>query len=108
MTKKLWLWVGALALLVLALGCERVVPTTNPIEIGQRVVVPEFEWRVLSQEVLDKQCGQHVYGCVGTNLVTGRKVVYTLPPRYVDDSPTRTLGHEVMHLVYGDYHDRPK
>ena len=26
-------------------------------------------------------------------------------PRKVDDEATLTLGHELMHCLYGDYHD---
>jgi hypothetical protein len=31
-------------------------------------------------------------------------VIYALQPRTVDDSNTKTLGHEMLHCIYGTYH----
>lgn len=30
--------------------------------------------------------------------------IVTYEPRYIDKDPTMTLGHELMHCLYGDYH----
>ena len=35
----------------------------------------------------------------------GRWVVYSTAPYRVDDQVATTLGHEVMHIVLGEYHD---
>ena len=32
--------------------------------------------------------------------------VNIVQPKYVDDEHTLTLGHEVLHCVYGLYHDQ--
>lgn len=46
--------------------------------------------------------GESLEGFVGRR--GGHWVIYTLPPTYVDDSATRTLGHELMHIPLGEYH----
>lgn len=46
--------------------------------------------------------GGRLHGFAGYR--DGRAVVYTLPPRTVDDAVTCTLGHEVMHIALGAYH----
>ncbi len=46
--------------------------------------------------------GDRLSGFVGKD---GEKwVMYTLPPKYVNDAVTCTVGHEVLHPVLGDYH----
>ena len=35
----------------------------------------------------------------------GKAIIYTLPPKTVDDDVATTLGHEVMHIAMGKYHD---
>ena len=30
--------------------------------------------------------------------------VFTMAPKYVDDQNVTTLGHEVLHCIYGKYH----
>lgn len=100
-------WAGAVGIvlgLCLSSCDERVAPSKNSVAVGTRIVVPSFEWRVLAQDDLDRQCGAKVEGCVGWNKDTGRQVVYTRPPKFVDGTETRTLGHEMMHIALGDYH----
>lgn len=31
-------------------------------------------------------------------------MVFSLKPRYVDDERTLTLGHEILHCIYGEVH----
>ena len=82
-------------------------------EAGDVVHVPAFEWRVRDQPALEASymastgvvlsSDQRLEGFAGQS-TDGTKVVYTKPPRYVDDSVACTLGHEVMHLALGRYH----
>lgn len=96
-------------LLVLTACGEKISSAPQP---GDRVHLPAIEWRVV-----DRQGLLHAYQASGMQLTTrqqlegfagitpdGRHVVYTLPPRTVDDAVTCTLGHEVMHVALGAYH----
>lgn len=105
-------WAITLSLLacIIVTGCERV---QSAPEAGSNIEVPAFEWRVRDADTLAKQYaaagkdageGRAPAGFIARDLETGRIVVYTLPPRYVDDTVARTLGHEVMHAALGDYH----
>lgn len=33
--------------------------------------------------------------------------IHTIRPTHVDDDPTLTLGHELLHCLYGSYHKHP-
>lgn len=90
-------------------GCgERVQGAPDP---GTTVSLPPIEWRVVSRAELEavyRNSGQalaegdRLHGFAGYR--DGQAVVYTLPPRTVDDAVTCTLGHEVMHIALGAYH----
>lgn len=111
--KPLFVVCALIALAVIA-SCQPMRRVEPQVASGVRFTVPSFEWRVLDEETLQKQCRDYTkpllrdthkfVGCVGWNLDTGRKVVYTLPPKYVDGPETMTLGHEVMHVALGDFH----
>ena len=70
-----------------------------------------MEWRVVSEDELRRvyvEAGmpldktQKLHGFAGMH--NGKTVIYTMPPRYVDDQATLTLGHEVLHVAIGSYH----
>lgn len=103
-------FLALLFLVILAAGCgEKVTPEPRPGDVHH---LPPMEWRVVDRDTLravyqnsgmaltDKD---QLQGFVGTR--DGRWVVYTLPPKRVNDTETCTLGHEVMHVALGDYHD---
>lgn len=80
-------------------------------ESGAVVQLPPIEWRVVDRAELEavyRNSGQELAdgdrlsGFAGYR--NGQAVVYTLPPRTVDDAATCTLGHEVMHVALGSYH----
>lgn len=95
-------------LLLLAACGEPVDPQP---EAGTYYDIPAFTWHVEDMQQLRHvyassgehiEAGDRLYGFVGTR---GEEVVvYTLPPKTVDDSVACTLGHEVMHLALGNYH----
>lgn len=100
-----------LILLTLALtACgERIDPQPQP---GDVYPLPPVEWRVVGRPELERvyrESGMplgerdRLHGFVGTH--NGQWIVYTLPPSRVDDQATCTLGHEIMHIALGDYHD---
>lgn len=95
-------------LLLAACGGERIEPQPQPGDVHQ---LPQIEWRIVGQRELERvyrdagmplERGDRLHGFIGQQ--SGRTVIYTLPPQYVDDSATCTLGHEVMHAALGDYH----
>lgn len=97
---------------LLLVGCNNGEKIKNPPSVGSDIEVPSFMWKLRSQhdlETIYKTNGQiltdddRLYGFVGI-ASDGRYVIYTAEPRYVDDEVSCTLGHEVMHLVLGDYH----
>ncbi|MCR6661821.1 MAG: hypothetical protein NVV60_01405 [Luteimonas sp.] len=90
-------------------GCaERIEPTPQAGDVHQ---LPAIEWRIVDRAELER-----VYRDAGMPLTDKQSlrgfvakrddqvVVFTLPPRSVDDDVTTTLGHEVMHVALGDYH----
>lgn len=107
----------ALGLLVLLAGCgEKIDSAPRP---GDRLTLPEIEWRVVDQktleavyvnsgmEVREVQQGHltrkdRLSGFVGRDGDTW--VLYSLAPQRVDDAATCVLGHEVLHTVLGNYH----
>ena len=99
-----------LACLLLS-ACDGGAPIEPAPQAGETHEVA-FVWRVVDQRTLERvyrnagrELGERdrLYGFAG-HLPDGRMVVYTLPPRRVDDSATCTLGHEILHLTHGDYH----
>lgn len=102
-----------LAALIVALAAcaERVTPTTGSVEAGADNQLPPIVWRIRDQAELER-----IYREAGRTIQQGQQlhgfsarqgdviVVYTLPPRNVDDQVTTTLGHEVMHVALGDFH----
>ena len=99
-----------LPVLLLLTACgERIDNAPQP---GEQVQIPAIEWRVVDRQGLMHayqsngmrlEQGQQIEGFAGIT-ADGRHVVYTLPPRTVDDAATCTLGHEVLHVVLGKYH----
>jgi hypothetical protein len=111
MHKRIMTAAIALALAAPLSGCgERI---EDGPKAGDDVAVPAFTWRVRAAENLAEQyraagkdpgANAQAEGFIGRDQNTGALVVYTKPPRYVDDSVACTLGHEVMHAALGDYH----
>lgn len=98
------------ALLLVLTACGEKV--SNAPQPGERVQLPAIEWRVVDRAALlhayqasgmQLQPGQQLEGFAGTT-AGGQHVVYTLPPRTVDDAATCTLGHEILHVARGAYH----
>lgn len=84
----------------------------NPPAVGARITIPSLEWRVVSKQQLvgvyrdsgmQLRDGQDLKGFIG-KYPDGRVVMYTLPPKSVDDDVTLTIGHEVLHAALGPYH----
>lgn len=98
-----------LLICLLLAGCgEQVQSAPEP---GTTVQLPPIEWRVVDRaglEAVYRNSGQELAdgdrlsGFAGYR--DGQAVVYTLPPKHVNDAATCTLGHEVMHIALGDYH----
>ena len=86
-------------------------PVDNAPKPGHNITLPPMEWRVRDRATLEgtylhsgEALGDHerLHGFVGMD---GEQVViYTLPPKTVDDAVACTLGHEVMHVALGSYH----
>ncbi len=103
---------GYLAVLAIALtGCvEKVQNAPQP---GDRYELPPITWYVVDKETLASEYqrfgmeipeGHEIRGFVGTRHSDGKQVIYSLPPKYVNDESTRDLGHELLHIAIGDYH----
>lgn len=101
-------WLILLTLALTACG-EKVTPEVKP---GETFYLPPVEWRVVNEAQMVK-----AYGDAGKAIPPGHKlegfighhtdgtvIVYTLPPKTVNDTATCTLGHEIMHEALGDYH----
>lgn len=114
MTKKI-LSLILLTLLTTA-ACNQKEPVKGTPEAGADLTVPEFTWKVRNQPQLDTiymtsgmvlNEEDRLEGFVGKDAL-GNYVIYTRPPKYVDDDVACTLGHEVMHIVLGSYHEDTK
>lgn len=79
---------------------------------GDKITLPSIEWRVrdrMELEAVYRNSGQHIgerdrlHGFAGYD--GDQAVIYTLPPRRVDDGVACTIGHEVMHIALGQYHN---
>lgn len=86
-------------------------PVQNPPQPGDTVTLPPIEWRVRDQQDLEaayRNSGMPLTERDRLHGFAGRDgdvaVVYTLPPRRVDDAVACTLGHEVMHVALREYH----
>ena len=99
----------ATAVLLLAACGEKIAEAPKA---GDTLKVPAFEWRVRDQQTLEAIYsrsglapgdGRELRGFAGVD-ADGTLAVYTSPPIYVDGDATCTLGHEVIHLVLGEYH----
>lgn len=102
--------VAIAAALYLLVGCGEKVQGAP--DVGTTTLVQQFEWRVINRaqmvelhrlngiEVAD---GKMPVGMQGYK--DGKAIIYTLPPKTVDDDVATTLGHEVMHIAMGKYHD---
>ena len=102
-----------LPLLLILTACG--APITPQPKAGDTHELPPIEWRIVSDTELRKvyaEAGmplddkQVLKGFVGKQ--GGKVVIYTPPPRYVDDDVITSLGHEVAHVALGDYHNKPK
>lgn len=98
------------ALVFLLSACREEVASAP--RVGDTFQVPAFQWRVVDQQELERvwvaggkqlRDGEVLRGFVG-RLPDGTYVVYTKPPKFVDDREVTTLGHEVLHVVIGEYH----
>lgn len=88
-------------------------PVQGAPEAGDSIQLPPIEWRVRSRDALEhayRDSGmviggnERLHGFAGYS-DDGSAVIYTMPPRTVDDSVACTLGHEVMHIALGSYHE---
>ena len=82
---------------------------------GSALEVPAFTWRVVNQKELEQvytalegpiPAGGKLSGFVVTDKITGAQTVYTTPIRKVDDDATLVFGHEVLHIILGNYHPK--
>lgn len=105
---------ASMGILLLAACGEKVI---NPPAAGTVIHVPAFEWHVMEpKDYIRAYENAGMVGPVRADLPEGKLlgfagyledgtlVVVTPPPRYVDDEVTTTLGHEVLHLVLGEFH----
>lgn len=91
---------------------EAVVPEYNGgLNPPKKITIPSFDWYIMSKAELravyersdmEVPPGAELHGFTGIH--NGKRVVITAPPATVDDDATLTLGHEVMHIAFGDYH----
>ena len=102
--------VAITASLFLLAGCGEKVQGAP--DVGTTTLVQQFEWRVINREqMVELHRLNGIYlkpnevplGMQGYK--DGKAIIYTLPPKTVDDDVTLTLGHEVMHIAMGKYHD---
>lgn len=100
-----------LAAALLLSACDGREPIKAAPKAGDVYRVAEFDWHVVSERELRQlytdndmplKDGEQIQGFIGNQ--GGRVVIYTTPPKRVDDAATTTLGHEVMHAALGNYH----
>lgn len=118
MTTKFLLVAGALAIGSLV-ACNPQAPQGEPIvpeyngdlPPPKSISIPAFDWYIVSDEEMRdiyERSGKVVpnggilLGFQGNH--NGKQVIITPAPKFVDDEATCTLGHEVMHIAFGDYH----
>lgn len=115
MKRALWSVLVVCAAALILPSCDTGNITPRPVA-NQTYYLPPIEWRIRDAETIRQayvesgQCledGQTIEGFTGLD-PNGVQVIYTLPPKRVDDSATLTLGHELMHVALGkDYHKKP-
>ena len=88
-------------------GCQRdgepIVKEFNKEGVTLRVTVDT----VYSDSAMRKRAWQYEEGLRGQTLYSAGDNVCDIivrEPTSLDDDATRTLGHELMHCLYGDYH----
>lgn len=95
-----------LLLPLLLAGCRE--PVQNAPKVGDDIKVQEFLWRVRDAETINREHGpvpgHEVLGYIGQR-ADGSYVITTPAPRLVNDQAACILGHEVMHLAFGNYHN---
>lgn len=106
-----------LAALVIG-GCvAKIEPEYNSIMPGTDIEVDSIELRFRKPEELQRQyagAGQTVpekyelRAFIARDLDTGKKIIYSPPPKHVDDDVTCSIGHEFLHAALGNYHDEPR
>lgn len=98
------------AVLFLSAGCAEKIQDAP--KAGTTMLVQEFEWRIINEAQMRELHainnikvaeGKVPVGIQGYK--DGKAIIYTLPPKSVDDDVALTLGHEVMHIAMGKYHD---
>lgn len=98
------------AVLFLSAGCAEKIQDAP--KAGTATLVQQFEWRVINREQMVElhrlngitlKPNEVPLGMQGYK--DGKAIIYTLPPKTVDDDVATTLGHEVMHIAMGKYHD---
>lgn len=95
-------------------GCAKQPDPVFP-QAGEIHEVPSFTWVILNEKVLRDTYLAYggtlpkdgkLTGFTARDRVTGAHYVYSLPVRNVDDEGTLVLGHEVLHIILGDYHPK--
>lgn len=103
-----------LTLGILLAGCQKQPDPVFP-KAGESREVPAFTWVILDEEDLQATYlafggslpeGGKLTGFAAQNQATGAQYVYTLPIKNVDDEQTLVFGHEVLHIILGDYHPK--
>ena len=87
-------------------GCKQKVDVPpGPHEVSFKWhILPPAELRAMYlHNGMELPEDDHLDGFVGID-ANGDWVVYTTMPRRLDDRAVCTLGHEVLHIVAGDYH----
>lgn len=99
-----------MAALLALTGCAEKIQDAP--KAGTTMLVQGFEWRVINEAQMRElhaingipiPDGKMPAGMQGYK--DGKTIIYTLPPVSVDDDVALTLGHEVMHITMGKYHD---
>lgn len=79
---------------------------------ARTIQLPAIEWRIRTQEELNdiyRKNGNHLPEGMAADGFIGRDgdlrvVMYTLRPTRLNDRTTCTIGHEILHEAYGNYH----
>lgn len=71
-------------------------------EYKARAAIVFFEWVDADDPVLDDRWGETEYTLNDQGIGVCR--ITTAEPVFIDDVWSDTLGHELMHCIYGDYH----
>ena len=99
---------------LLFVGCSKQPDPVFP-KAGESRGVPAFTWVVLNEKDLQAMYlasggtlpeGSKLTGFTAQDRATGAQYVYTLPVENVDDERTLVVGHEVLHIILGNYHPK--